>query len=410
MTRFESALQSTSRLEFTPPCTQIKGLVVDATVAHPGARPPAGAGSHSPLQRSFRMILFFTRKQRFFPIETRVYIMKKIALLRERFSHRRSTSTQSRSSRVRNGLCQRCRDLQLDDYDEESGKNRHGVVAKVQKPGLLRDCNLCQQFLAIFNTLAAADTRLASIPDFTISSSPLDVAGEQRDGIGDINLNLYFGDPPQVLRLFPAQGTSQSLHNHEDGLIRAVGNFVDSNTPNFEFVKSAIDACRESHGSTCASSLPHTHSLRLIDCKTRRLITVGKDHPYICLSYVWGPGTIEDEIYGSILPPNVPKTVEDALAVAINLEIPFLWVDRYCINQENPDEKHDVIRNMDRIYQGAELTIIAALGDNPSHGLPGVRGTPRKGQCRLRVGKRMFVAAEEVGEEIRLSKWNSRAW
>jgi hypothetical protein len=71
--------------------------------------------------------------------------------------------------------------------------------------------------------------------------------------------------------------------------------------------------------------------------------------------------------------------------VAINLDIPFLWVDRYCIDQANSEEKHDLIRNMDRIYEGAEITIIAATGDDPHHGLPGVRGTPRTPQPTLRV-------------------------
>jgi hypothetical protein len=110
------------------------------------------------------------------------------------------------------------------------------------------------------------------------------------------------------------------------------------------------------------------------------------------------------------LPDDVPKTVQDAMFVAINLDIPFLWVDRYCIDQANPKEKHNVIRNMDRIYQRAEITIIAATGEDRHYGLPGVRGTPRKPQPTLRVCGKVFVAAQEVAGQILESKWSTRGW
>jgi hypothetical protein len=102
------------------------------------------------------------------------------------------------------------------------------------------------------------------------------------------------------------------------------------------------------------------------------------------------------EEFDTELPMDVPKTVEDAMFVTINLEIPSLWVDRYCIDQSNPEEKHDIIRNMNRIYEGADITIIAATGDDSQYGLPGVRGTPWKPQPSLRVCGKLFVAAPEV--------------
>jgi hypothetical protein len=102
--------------------------------------------------------------------------------------------------------------------------------------------------------------------------------------------------------------------------------------------------------------------------------------------------------------------VEDAMYVAINLDIPFLWVDRYCIDRANSEEKHDLIRNMDRIYEGAEITIIAATGDDPHHSLQGVRGTPRTPQPTLRVCGKAFVAAQEIAGQIQESTWSERGW
>lgn len=65
---------------------------------------------------------------------------------------------------------------------------------------------------------------------------------------------------------------------------------------------------------------------------------------------------------GEALPDHLPSTIEDAILVAVELGVPYLWVDRYCIDSRY---RHDVIRQMDKIYAGAELTIIATFGSNP---------------------------------------------
>jgi hypothetical protein len=65
---------------------------------------------------------------------------------------------------------------------------------------------------------------------------------------------------------------------------------------------------------------------------------------------------------------------------------------------------------MDKICQEAQFTIIAAVGQNPHHGLPGVRGTLRKPQIRLQVGANTFVYPAGVSEEVEKSTWYSRAW
>lgn len=63
---------------------------------------------------------------------------------------------------------------------------------------------------------------------------------------------------------------------------------------------------------------------------------------------------------------------------------------------------------MDKIYQGAELTIIATTGDNPHFGLPGLHGTPRRPQYTLGGDQCTYVAADPVAEEIQTSTWSSR--
>ncbi|KAG4439009.1 hypothetical protein IFR05_005525 [Cadophora sp. M221] len=48
----------------------------------------------------------------------------------------------------------------------------------------------------------------------------------------------------------------------------------------------------------------------------------------------------------------------------------YLWVDKYCINQQRKEDVAEQVGKMDLIYQNAKLTIIAATKDDPSYGLP----------------------------------------
>ncbi|KAJ4379392.1 hypothetical protein N0V86_005437 [Didymella sp. IMI 355093] len=100
----------------------------------------------------------------------------------------------------------------------------------------------------------------------------------------------------------------------------------------------------------------------------------------------------------------------NAIHVTLQLGINFLWVDRYCIDQNDPDEKHHMISNMDQIYLNSTFTIIAAEGDGPHAGLPGVCGTPRTPQRIVRVKQLTLIGIESVSQYVQNSKWNTRGW
>ncbi|ORX94759.1 heterokaryon incompatibility protein-domain-containing protein, partial [Clohesyomyces aquaticus] len=106
--------------------------------------------------------------------------------------------------------------------------------------------------------------------------------------------------------------------------------------------------------------------------------------------------------------------VMDAITVALRLGISYLWVDRYRINQDDPDEKHRLITNMDKIYAGAEVTIIAAAGSDPHYGLPGVSSTFRSpNQYEVRIGSKNYMSLpplSRVGpDSTRNLRWK-RGW
>jgi hypothetical protein len=88
----------------------------------------------------------------------------------------------------------------------------------------------------------------------------------------------------------------------------------------------------------------------------------------------------------------------------------YLWIDRYCIGQSDAEQKHRMINNMDSIYQGAEVTIIAAAGSGPDHGLPGVSTSKRLQRQIFKTGKYSVTATHNPKVEILSSKWSTRGW
>ncbi|KAF2634122.1 heterokaryon incompatibility, partial [Massarina eburnea CBS 473.64] len=57
-------------------------------------------------------------------------------------------------------------------------------------------------------------------------------------------------------------------------------------------------------------------------------------------------------------PSYIPKVVEDAIYICAVLSIPYLWVDKYCIDQHNPQRKAAEINAMGQIYRQAQITLI----------------------------------------------------
>jgi Heterokaryon incompatibility protein (HET) len=86
-------------------------------------------------------------------------------------------------------------------------------------------------------------------------------------------------------------------------------------------------------------------------------------------------------------------------------------VDKYCINQSDDVDKATQIAQMDLIYANAEVTIVAAAGDGPHYGLPGVAGTLRKIQPALRIGQYPLASTLPYPRElVGKSKWATRGW
>ncbi|KAH7310537.1 heterokaryon incompatibility protein-domain-containing protein [Stachybotrys elegans] len=174
-----------------------------------------------------------------------------------------------------------------------------------------------------------------------------------------------------------------------------------------------LEDCRRNHGAHCNSRADPIPDMKVIDCHNLVVVPAKPGVSWAALSYVWG-----DEI--PIIPPgssdldlrDIPATVQHAIEVAKSLGFIYLWVDRYCIDHQDGAHKATQISRMDAIYRGADLTIVAATGSEPTHGLPGVGDKRRKRQQQVVELDSCIVFSQlpDPLDEIRESKWSTRGW
>lgn len=142
---------------------------------------------------------------------------------------------------------------------------------------------------------------------------------------------------------------------------------LEEDSIDFDILLGWLRRCQYEHGGTCdLPTSPRVPFLKLIDCHTRRIVPAS-NHQYLALSYTWAPklNSVGEDNDLEFLPDDLPDTIEDAITVTRKLGFQYLWIDRYCINQQNEKEASAQIRQMDLVilvYKNAEITMIAAAG------------------------------------------------
>lgn len=101
----------------------------------------------------------------------------------------------------------------------------------------------------------------------------------------------------------------------------------------------------------------------------------GECGDYVALSYVWGGDqpfkTTRSNFaqYCKGIPASkLPQTITDAIRVAHQLDIKYLWIDALCIIQDYADDIAVEIQNMANIYKNALVTIAAASAERCTDG------------------------------------------
>lgn len=203
----------------------------------------------------------------------------------------------------------------------------------------------------------------------------------------------------------------------------------ESSSINIELVSKWLRSCRDDHGPKCEldrsqTSLPRgfkaidTQRLCIVDLPSQPITS------YAALSYTWGgPSGIPElqlersnievlQKEGSLAKlGGIPSVILDAIALCQSLNEKYLWVDRLTIMQDDPASKHSQIQAMDRIYNIATFTIIAAtpLGA----GLPGVTGHPRRSSLwnhTRRFHPKFRFIVDNFKHTVMNSFWNTRGW
>jgi Heterokaryon incompatibility protein (HET) len=148
---------------------------------------------------------------------------------------------------------------------------------------------------------------------------------------------------------------------------------------------------------------------------------------YIALSHCWGkePPTkenpqfcttndnIENRRNGFGL-SELPKTFQDAVRVARELGIQYLWIDSLCIiqfQQDNHDWKHEAER-MEDVFASAYCTIAAASAIGPKEGF---LERIVSNECVLvqdASGRRFYVCSgiDDFDNDVEKAPLNKRAW
>lgn len=195
-------------------------------------------------------------------------------------------------------------------------------------------------------------------------------------------------------------------------------------------LRLCLRECEETHnhdqeapGGPVTARLRSNRLFRVVDVHTRSVIEMQSPCRYIALSYVWGK--VVREAYASHINANggksaepsqyragvpiwktLPKTYEDAMTLVEALGERYVWIDALCTRQDDKAELGAILGQMDAVYAGALLTIMAVAGDDANAGLPGVTQKRREPRLffRLPGADLYFLSA------LKDSNWSHRAW
>ena len=215
------------------------------------------------------------------------------------------------------------------------------------------------------------------------------------------------------------RGSISPILPHDPHLSAFQAQQVNREKVDFQQLRAWIQNCQDTHAGICGPKSSHPPAEFIcIDVHSRLYKTDMKiDDEYYALSYVWGDhqgsSGSEDITNDTLGLPvfGVPQVIEDAMTAVQKLGGQFLWADKYCIKQWDPLHKDSQIQVMDKIYEGATATIIAATREGSGLGLPGVSRPRGFQQPTARVGHHLLVSTlSYASTAIAGSKWITRGW
>lgn len=245
---------------------------------------------------------------------------------------------------------------------------------------------------------------------------------------------LYFAAESPADNVYCLAGTLDGATLYLSGRDSYIQPIDSTNGISIPFAHDCLRHCRVNHAMDCIDSkvIPTTIdvvSIYLIDLLTKSLVRASTKMTYVALSYVWGtsylnkkyekwgcsektlPKMRESGFFGTDT-SRFPPTVLDAMRFTRLMGVRYLWIDRYCISQDNQAEKHSQLRAMGSIYYHTVFTIIAAEGD-VSYGLRGLDSYSKDWEFRHfprhceNISANVGIVYKPVTDN---TLWSTRGW
>ncbi|XXG97849.1 hypothetical protein Hte_004163 [Hypoxylon texense] len=226
---------------------------------------------------------------------------------------------------------------------------------------------------------------------------------------------------------------TQSVTSEEGWFYPDTGPTLNGNTAldlswiNLDDIRLWLRTCDTEHGHECQAADTQTVVAWLIDVHQECLIPCDSNtnYQYVALSYIWGQcpssQTKKDKL-GAYQTPGafsennpqviIPKTIRHAIKLVALLDIRYLWVDRFCICQDDAESMPIQLQQMGSVYEMAYLTLIAANGEDADHGLHGIKGVTERRHLPTSPDFHNLYY-NNLRSDINAfnpSKWYSRGW
>lgn len=198
-------------------------------------------------------------------------------------------------------------------------------------------------------------------------------------------------------------GTTR-LRDHSDPAAREVftrpPNMHPASKSSIEMIRRWFNECPQ-HGR---ESFFHSHRpkrllqisgnesiprLRLVDFSLG-IPSTSTGPSYVALSYCWGRTQTNVLRHENIVEwltnipyDQLPQTIKDAVHITRVLGFCYLWVDAFCIIQDDTYDKNVEIKNMGGIYENADVTISASRAATCHDGFLGSRQKLKEGSFQI---------------------------
>lgn len=222
--------------------------------------------------------------------------------------------------------------------------------------------------------------------------------------------------------------TAASSQTAEEFLDTIGGRYVSTQV-NVRLLRAWLHQCESEHGKACmpSSRLPMEKTREaafqptfVVDVIQSCLVDTPSQCRYVALSYVWGKASVFRHLLentqdlrrtSSLQSLPIPATIRDAITLVRAIGERYLWVDSLCIVQNDLKMQQAEIMRMGSIYSRALFTIIAAAGDHPNSGLPGVeQGSREQVQKILKLADCELLTVIDTPSGIEDTIWAERGW